>query len=325
MSRRGMSLIEVVVVLAILALLMALLLPAIASTREAARRMQCGNNLRQLGLASANYESSHRVLPPGVIRGYSWLVMLLPHVDRDDLYRRFDFSKTQYDFFGPGKLDPLQQVDVSVFLCPSDPKSPASAIKDGVGSSNYVGCLGSGVLNGGFNGLIRHSYPSCLAPHYPFGLVRVSDVTNGMSNTVLASERLSGDGSGHLWRTNWELTENRADEKLLEAFKHACLTETPRQMVGGGWYGDTWAVRHWTRGETGATLYNHIFTPNQPSCHNGSKPEFGAFTASSLHPGGVNVVFGDGHGMFVSQSIESLVWAKMGSRVDRDISSCPDP
>lgn len=325
MSRRGISLIEIVVALAILAFLMALLLPAIASTREAARRVQCANNLRQLGLAASNYEANHRVLPPGVIRGYSWLVMLLPHVDRDDLYRRFDFSKTHYDLFGPGKVDPLQQTDVSIFLCPSDPKSPAAAVPDVVASSNYVGCLGSGLLNGGYNGLIRHSYPSCLAPQYPFGPVQVSDVPNGMSNTVLASERLSGDGTGHWWRTNWQLTESRLNENQLEAFKHSCLTETPRQMVGGGWWGDTWAVRFWTRGETGSTLYNHLLTPNQPSCYNGSKPEFGAFTASSLHPGGVNVVFGDGHGMFVSQAIDSRVWAKMGSRVDRDVSPCLDP
>lgn len=321
MSRRGISAIEVVVVIAIIGLLLALLTPAIMSAREASRRIQCASNLRQLGLASTNYGSTHSVLPPGVIRGYSWLVMLLPHVERTDLYSRFDFSKTQYEFFSSG-VHPLEQINVAVFQCPADGHSQAGTASP-IAASNYVGCLGSGIQTGGFNGLIRHSFPGCLSPQYPFGPVSIADVPNGMSNTIMASERLAGDGTGHLWRTNWQLTMERTSPDQVEAFRHACLTETPRQTVGGGWFGDVWGVGHWTRGETGSTLYNHLLTPNQPSCVNGSKPEFGAFTASSLHSGGVNAVFGDGHTTFISQSIDLVVWAKMGSRVDRDISPCP--
>ena len=125
-------------------------------------------------------------------------------------------------------------------------------------------------------------------------------------------------------RNNWTMTTSYGAPSELDAFRAACLVETPRAIAGGGWYGTPTSGHQWWEGSIGYTLYNHMMTPNERSCDHGNGPEFGAYTASSLHLGGVNVVFGDGHATFVSQNVDSVVWAKMGSRVDRDISPCPE-
>ncbi len=321
MSRRGFTIIELAVALAIIGLLCALLAPAIMSARAAARKMECSSHLRQLGLAATNYGATHNCMPPGAINYYSWLVMLLPYVDQGGLYRQFDFSGTETNAFQAGSQHPVYKANIAVFKCLTD---PLAAVRDGdYPTHSYHGCTGSGLLQGGFNGLIRYSYEGCGSGSFPSGLVRLSNVPNGLSNTVMASERLVGDTSGHLLRNNWTMTTAFTQPSELDAFRAACLAETPRAIAGGGWYGDPSSGHGWWDGATGTTLYNHTMTPNQRSCDHNNAPEFGAFTASSLHPGGVNVVYGDGHATFVSQNIDSVVWAKMGSRIDRDLSPCP--
>ena len=137
--QRGFTLIELLVVIAIIAILIALLLPAVQQAREAARRTQCRNNLLQLNLALHNYEMSFTMLPPGVVNptapvidkpeGYhmSWLVQLLPYMDRQVVYRRVDFTKGVYD---PANAN-ARKIQIPSYLCPSSvntgsPEVPAS-------------------------------------------------------------------------------------------------------------------------------------------------------------------------------------------------------
>lgn len=321
MSRRGLSLIELLIAIGIIGLLCALLAPAIMSARGAARKMECSSHLRQLGLAASNYASAHNCMPPGAVHFYSWLVMLLPYVDQGDVYQRFDFSDAEMNRFRQGSQNPIWKANIAVFKCPTDPL--AWRRDNDVPKHSYHGCAGSGLLQGGLNGLIRYSYEGCVFNRFQAGIVRLENVPNGLSNTVMASERLVGDTSGHLLRNNWFMTTTYLQSNELEAFRAACLNETPRAIAGGGgWYGSPSSGQGWWDGVIGTTMYNHLMTPNQQTCHSNAE-EFGAFTASSLHPGGVNVVYGDGHAAFVSQNVDSVVWTKMGSRVDRDLCSGP--
>lgn len=144
-AKQGFTLIELLVVIAIIAVLIALLLPAVQQAREAARRTQCRNNMKQQGLALMNYESTHKVFPPARIDlsglsyvpgGYyqaSWTQMVLPYLDQAPLYQSYNFNLTWSD---PANL-PVTTVTIPAFLCPSAPAQrqvPAATVKDGVGN-----------------------------------------------------------------------------------------------------------------------------------------------------------------------------------------------
>lgn len=122
--RSGFTLVEVLVVIAIIGVLVGLLLPAVQSAREAARRMQCSNNLRQVGLAMHNYESANRRLPAGWVAdrpegvpGWSWAVALLPYMEQNDVHNRID---TRLEITAPANQPMITQV-IPTFICPSDP------------------------------------------------------------------------------------------------------------------------------------------------------------------------------------------------------------
>src|SRR4051812_35314780 len=146
-SRPGFTLIELLVVIAIISVLIALLLPAIQAAREAARRVQCVNNLMQLGIALQNYESSHEILPPGVVdasgpvqnlpKGYhaSWMLQLLPFLEQRGVARRFDDTVGVYS---PENMTARGAI-INAFLCPSD-GGPSRRNADAVALNNYAAC-----------------------------------------------------------------------------------------------------------------------------------------------------------------------------------------
>ena len=212
---RGFTLIELLVVIAIIAILIALLLPAVQSAREAARRTQCRNNLKQIGLALHNYESTFGTFPPGFISrvtgpwpggandpvpevgpGWSMFAMILPQLEQTPLHQRIDFNRPI--------TDPVNQfarsTEVASYRCPSDTWSkpvtvwPASIGVTDLAANSYVGVLGGADPSGqGPNGnyLARYEEPNFNGMFHRNHPVRVRDITDGTSNTIGIGERSS--------------------------------------------------------------------------------------------------------------------------------------
>jgi prepilin-type N-terminal cleavage/methylation domain-containing protein len=233
-SRRstGFTLIELLVVISIIAILIALLLPAVQQAREAARRTQCRNNLKQLGLALHNYHDVHGIFPPSSIwkvdpmnnlvggnAGRSWIFHLLPYFDQANIYNGADTTVVS-------NADPASSESLAAMACPSDPKSDDRIVfNQKMGTTNYMG-------NGGHRGLASNQFfyncnPVADLTSGVFNRrgVRIRDVTDGTSNTFLAGERgvitkfggwgmwnfsLLGCPSGHgdtmLTHDNWEFS-----------------------------------------------------------------------------------------------------------------------
>lgn len=303
MMRRGISLIEVLVVIGIIGVLVAITVPAVMWSREASRRMQCQNHLKQIGVAIANFESEHGTFPSGGLMRYE----LLPYLELTALYEKRNLSGTTPDEIWRD----VQGVVVPLYLCPSD-AVPAS---DGGGraGSNYQGCFGSGVLGDGWNGMFRRDIPET------FGgpPLRSADVTDGLSNTVAMSEALRGQGMmSERLRTIWNLPQTRTVASQSDEVSQAC-DQIPPDPVQYGYLGDPWnRGKPWRMGDCGRGMYNHMLTPNRPSCYNGTHVATGVFTATSLHAGGVNTLWGDGRVQFVSQDIDLETWRNMGSRAE---------
>ncbi len=309
--RSGLTLIEVLVVIAITSVLIALLMPAVQQAREAARRIHCTNNLKQFGLALHSYESTYGVLPIGAHK-----YELLPTLGLTALHdlRNVAASGTADEW------RELNNVAIPLFHCPSD--SAPNRIGDSVvtvTTTNYVVCSGTGIQRDGFNGMFNHGGDY---GDMPGGRVRLADVTDGLSRTVAMSEILHAVVSHDNFCTErlravWELPAAFTAAHQLDAFADAC-DALPPHPADSGYIGQIHKGVPWYDGDSGVGMYNHILTPNRPSCTNGGAVQYGAYTATSLHPGGVNVLYGDGHVTFVSTSIDRAVWRAQGSRAGGD-------
>jgi prepilin-type N-terminal cleavage/methylation domain-containing protein len=291
-SRRGFTLIELLVVIAIIAILIALLLPAVQQAREAARRTQCKNNMRQLGLALHNYHDTFNVFPPGWIsvdlatrrpsvhegvNGGGWGIMVLPMVDQAPLYNTWNANV--------GIEDPLNRVfretPLQTFKCASDShpnlfdigeEDDPSTIICKLATGNYIASFGSGAIDDCEN-------PPGTAPVLATGQcrgngaffhnsrVRIGDITDGTSNTMIVGERKSDQTQG--WFSTWS-------GRVAEA------EETCQRVLG--------SLDH---------------PPNDPDRH------FDDF--SSQHTGGAHFTLGDGHTRFVSENIDEGVYHSLGT------------
>lgn len=306
MKRTGVTLVELLVVIAIGALLLALLLPAVQSAREAARRMTCSSNLRQIGLGVHLYEATHGMFPPGTSgQGFNFLAAILPHTEQSAVYDQINLGEEF--MFGNSKV---RGFSVGIYRCPSDGQS---LVPHENMPTNYAGNSGTGVLIRGYDGLFQTFEPSILG--WPTGPVRASDVLDGLSNTAAVSEILVGDGSWKDRRTIWVTRTRYRDPRDFDLLKRACRNKDFQPLPPFEFAGDTWKWgRPWLEPGEGSTWYKHIFTPNQRSCLNKSSIQTGIYTANSDHPGGVQVVFADGHLAFVSENINESVWIDWGSR-----------
>ncbi|MEX0725453.1 MAG: DUF1559 domain-containing protein [Planctomycetaceae bacterium] len=288
--RTGFTLIELLVVIAIIAVLIALLLPAVQQAREAARRTQCRNNLKQIGLALHNYHDSHNTFPSGWIgvtagvhtahdgtNGAGWGTMILPYVDQANLYNLFNSS---YNIEHPLN-DAFRLTPLTLFRCPSDPQpdrwnieeegSPGTVICE-LPTANYVASFGTEEIDGCENPPGTPPVAAngqCLGDgaFYHDSVVRLRDLTDGSSNTLIAGERRTNEPLG--WYSTWVGRVAEGEEAF--------------QRVTG-------ALDH---------------PPNDPAAH------FDDF--SSVHEGGAQFVLGDGHVQFISENIDKNVYRALGT------------
>lgn len=318
--RDGFTLVELLVVIAIIGILIALLLPAVQAAREAARRSQCSNNLKQIGLALHNYESTFRTLPPGYIvsNRSSTHVHLLPYFEQSASYNLFDFKS---DINSSASNQAARQQKIATFQCPSHPASPALVLSgtqcpDGCGLTNYVQSLGNNANYSSGNG--------------PFGWERgakFAEITDGLSNTALFAEILLGPASAspltgvvaagdpddyrvatNLPYSTWDASSNGDQIAAAECDNRAMTAYLYR---GKQYY----------RGIVVTTFYSHTLTPNSihRDCIRGTGLNAGHLAARSYHPGGAQVCLADGSVRFASNTITEDVWRAVGSKSDGDV------
>lgn len=317
--------------IAIIGVLVALLLPAIQAAREAARRSQCMNNLRQLGVAALNYETAKKEFPFGrrsgtdlagnTIRQWGHLSHILPYVEANSSYKLIDYKVAPAD-------SPVKKVQFDFFICPSDSEdrvnhdicSDSGKWLD-AGRTSYRG-------NGGSDtGKFPRADTTDLEQNNGIYLanlaVKMSQVTDGTSNTAIYSEMVRGDGDQQVVDTASDWLRIGGTDQTATAVANACIALNPAGAIGasqqfccGG--------RNWMHGDYATSRYNHIMPPNSRSCSQNSRgsnltaipvnEDGGATTASSRHSGGVNVACVDASTHFVSDSVDPVVWNAFGSR-----------
>jgi prepilin-type processing-associated H-X9-DG protein len=291
--RRGVTVIEL---LAVLALLFALLLPAVQYAREAARRTRCVSNLRQLGVAIHSYHDVHGMFPPGVASGLGMCVWIMPYIEQQPLFDRIEATP-------PSGLSRLAiENPVPLFQCPSDAGWPTRV--------NYAGNWGTDFTVNGFDGMFRPLLRASLFGR-AMGPIRAADVRDGLSNTAALSEQRATNGSWERLRVIWEVPAGLPEGASRAEFLAACEAIDPLAQSGDfQTRGASWLAARGL-GEGG---YNHLLPPNRPSCRSPGGYVSGAITAGSSHSGGVNVVFADGHVGFTADGIDRRVWRAFGSR-----------
>ena len=325
--RSGFTLIELLTVISIIGLLIALVLPAVQSAREAARRMKCGNNLRQIGLALQNYESANRSFPlnwgdprrdPSSTdpiyyigaRPYSALTRLLPFLDGQATYAAMNFEvetfpADDHSYFPFPQNSTVFSTTVATFLCPSDGASTPSPH-----GCNYRGCYGVGPGPS----TSRQTFDSGNGFYSMPGVLGVQAFPDGLSHTVAYSERLRGTGEGSNVAPSRDFSEIRVVDFCTDRDADYALACTRLAATSGfPAYRDAGAT--WVYGDFGCTAYNHAQEPNGriPDAVSGGS-WLGIVTARSAHPGGVNSLMADGTVRFVSESIARKVWRGLGTR-----------
>lgn len=303
--RRAFTIVEILVVIAVIGLLTALLIPAVQVAREAARRNQCSNNLHQLGIALHSYGGNFGAFPPGLgSRGFSVHVEILPYLELTNLYNAINVNMSGMAV--PFENRTAVSSSVAVFHCPSDD----APVPPGTGRTSYAGNRGVGVQKFGYNGAFAINES-----------VSLMSFTDGLSNTAAMAEWLSSgplEGVRDPRRTVFRTQRALLAPNEFDAFAAACRGLDPLTAPLGAP-----AVKgtNWLVGEFAHTLYNHTLNPSDHSCTNDSAFQQGAWTAGSGHPGGVNLLFADGHIRFVRDATSLEVWRSLGSRNGGEILS----
>ena len=314
--RRGFTLIELLVVIAIIAVLIALLLPAVQAAREAARRSQCVNNLKQVGIATHNYLDVHGVLPIG--RGtrparpydatsrynYSSFAMILPFMEQAPIFSSINFNLpiTLQD----GNSTALR-TRIASYLCPSESQATPAEW----GGNNYRFSEGSSILysyGATDTGSVNTTMPAPNGPFFAELSRRLAEITDGTSNTALSSERLFGDFNQGLASVRRDVFVSPTQPTTPEEAFQNCQAVSDTNITSTG---ESGSGAPWLDGFLHTSIYKHVAPPNRKSCY--MYPARLVMTASSMHPGGVNVGMADGSVKFFKDTINRDIWRAIGS------------
>ena len=306
---KAFTIVEILVVMAIIGLLVALLLPAVQAARESARKLQCVGNLRQLGIAINNYIQVYDCIP-NASNSYSCASQILPYIEQQSLFNAINFSAgfSSSIFNSDGQNLTSADVVLSSLICPSDAKSSYL----GLGPTNYA-------FNGGyanqvyeFNGVVDDQSILRFNPRY----ITPASVTDGFSQTAAMSEwvvspqpivlplRSPYDPIATTFNTPRLIKPGQFDD-----FVAACAGLIPNPSNAFGGKGGVWIG-----GLFGDSLMNHDWLPNSHTCLNGNSVDYGSYPASGRHPGGVNTVFLDGHASFISNTVSIAIWRSISTR-----------
>ena len=365
-ARKAFTLVELLVVIAIIGILVALLLPAVQMAREAARRMQCTNHLRQLGIANHNYHNDNTAFPPlrggtnrndqpawqnhSSVMSLSGMVGLAPYYEQQAVYER-----TRLNNFGPvpwSGYRGIWTVQIPMLLCPSDELKPNRPI----GFNSYKFNIGTTIkhnhgnwreVNGVYQSMWNQSYARRDARRSR--TIRIRDILDGTSKTVAMSERRYGNLE--IWHdignvavvpdiasveTGWGATSPLPAQ--LQAYRDLCWSTAgkyngkryndtasgaPAVSLVGSMEGGPWRDLpgwRWPDGRPYFSAINTLIQPNGPSCEVADQDwNYGIWTASSRHPGIVNVLFADGSVQRIADEIEEKVWWALGTRSGQEV------
>jgi prepilin-type N-terminal cleavage/methylation domain-containing protein/prepilin-type processing-associated H-X9-DG protein len=322
-SRRhyGFTLIELLVVIAIIGVLIGLLLPAVQQAREAARRNQCANNFKQLGLALHNYVDTYQMLPasrgatgigaggaaiPFPVINFSAMARVLPFMDQPEVSDRINFGI----HCGAVENTTARAMQVSSYICPSDGKYQLAAGNPG----NNIRANEGATINFAYYEIdaagINTSLPPPNGPFFALRFYKIKQINDGLSRTAAFSEQCMSDQSNAIaspedyFRGELVVYANNMDQAV-----EACES---LDMNNLSFQGGSTAGREWIGVGVTEMFYLHAATPNRRSCF--FQPGRCVFTASSRHPGGVNVAMCDGSVRFVSNSIDKAAWRALGTR-----------
>ena len=307
MKRNGFTLVELLVVIAIIGILVALLLPAVQAAREAARRMSCTNNLKQLGLSLHNYHDTYKVFPPGYLangvsetdpasaetgHGFAWGALLLPFIEQGPLHDHIDFREDCRDthslHHGGDKL--------AEYRCPTDTGTDTFVVTSGgtdyeLATANYVGILGYG------NVTMTPGKPMGPGIFYRNSAVRMRDILDGTSNTIMIGERTQR----HRFVSGGPIVD--AHSTWYAAIPGAMRPAGMMAMTVGA----------------GSLVLGHVGQPammGMMAMHHTPNNTNHIVNFSSLHPGGINFVACDGSVRFLAETIEYDTFRWLGERAD---------
>ncbi len=311
-ARRGFTLVELLVVIAIIGILVGLLLPAVQAAREAARRMQCQNNLKQIGLALHNYHDTRKRFPASFYRawpttaggtfgtpGWGWGTMILPYIEQGNLYNSLD--PTRNTLFNNAAIKPLAQTPLPSFRCPSDAGAALNANRANFATSNYMAVFGA---------LYDQAAPSAGALVFgsrenagtgvfsPNSGIRIGDILDGTSSTVMIGEMNYGpngvkktDGSMHTYNGGiWVGTPNDP----LNTSNVSCQLSLCGEAAGAD------------------ARFRKLNTP------------FSSNAFSSAHVGGGQFVYSDGSVRFLSQNADGVMIDRVADRADGGVVTLND-